>query len=137
MTQLEELWNDGPALREILSDTMYAQKLYYAGPCFSGLDSNGTWLGAFGAYPFWKGVAELWMILDCKFQKHAKSFHKLFLNRLDLFPDMYGYHRMQTVVACEDPRAIRWIESMGFIREGKMIAYGPGREDYFRYAKVR
>lgn len=48
-----------------------------------------------------------------------------------------GYHRIQTVVAADMPPAIRWVRRLGFAFEGPLVAYGPDRRDYLRFATFR
>lgn len=134
---IDEFYNDAKALEELLRQRPeYPQLLYHAGPAFSGFDWHGTYLGSFGMGKYWDGVGKLWLILDKKVSKHPKAFHRLFRDRMDLWYSMYNLVRLFTDVSAHDPRAIRWIESFGFEREGLQKSYGPNHEDYFLYARV-
>lgn len=44
--------------------------------------------------------------------------------------------RIETAVDCDFPAAIRWVEMLGFEREGKMRAWSPDRRDCYLYAQV-
>lgn len=134
---IEEFYSDEKALKELLRQRPeYPQLLFHGGPAFSGFEFDGTYLGSFGMVRYWEKVGKLWLILDKKVEKHKKTFHRLFKNRLDLWVSMYGMVRLCTDVSASDARAIRWIESFGFEREGLQKSYGPNLEDYFLYAKV-
>lgn len=133
-----EFHNDGPAMKELLKQKPeYPHLLFHAGPAFSGFDERGEYFGSLGMCMFWDGVGKLWLILDKRISGFRKSFHKLIKSRVELWFEMYHMRRICTDVAVGDPRAIRWIESLGFEREGLQKSYGPNGEDYFLYAMVR
>lgn len=46
-----------------------------------------------------------------------------------------GFFRIEARAEATHARAISWLEHLGFAYEGTLRQYGPGREDYYLYAR--
>jgi RimJ/RimL family protein N-acetyltransferase len=46
-------------------------------------------------------------------------------------------YRVQATIKEHDQTSIRWIEKLGFVREGLMMKFGPNQENQFMYARVK
>lgn len=96
-------------------------------------------IAAGGVVPIWPGVGIAWAMIarDIPQQciKYTFSLYREWLKRL---MERYNLHRVQADVKTDDfEKGHRFVKHLGFKHEGKMIAYGPDREDHERYAFVR
>jgi hypothetical protein len=98
---------------------------------------DGKPMTCFGVVPLWKGVGEIWMIPD-KFMlsKFKTKFHKGAFKFMLTTAKQLKLHRIQCTVKSNNTRAIKWIESMKFLKEGIVKQYGPDKEDYIMYARL-
>jgi hypothetical protein len=53
------------------------------------------------------------------------------------FLDSLDFPRIETPIFTDTPLSIRWIELLGFLREGLMRAYTPDGRDACLYARIR
>ena len=90
----------------------------------------------FGIYPLWKGVAEAWMLPSKELSDIKLQFHKSALRFFRYAPAKLKLHRLQTYVRSTNYRAIRWMESCYFKREGLLRNYGPDIKDYYAYGRL-
>jgi hypothetical protein len=107
-----------------------------SGPCCTVTDLEGKIVFCGGAHHKWKGCGEIWG----DFSPLARVYpHTLWMVRfmLDQLRYVYGYVRLQCSVDVQWETAVRFIEKLGFKREGVMEAYGPGGMDHALYALVR
>jgi len=84
----------------------------------------------------WKGIGEVWSIPSVHVPKYPKSVYKeamIFINESIEALDLY---RLHTTIREEDTTAIRWIEKLGFQREGLMRQFGPWKENHYMYARI-
>ena len=103
---------------------------------FSMIDS-GHLIVAGGIYPVWDGLGEAWMIPSDKIEEYKLSIVRHLRRHIDKIVDEDGLRRLQAAVRSDFPAAHRFIEFLGFRREGLMRSYGPGGDDYFMYARVK
>lgn len=116
-------------------DLAYWQRLESAGPCVS-IRISGDLVAAGGIGILWQGVGEGWMLTTEKILTHRLAFHRTVLKVIDMESARYGLRRIQATVLVGFTRAIRYIEALGFAREGVLRKYGPNGSDYYLYAKV-
>ena len=64
------------------------------------------------------------------------QFHKSALRFFRYAPAKLKLHRLQTYVRSTNYRAIRWMESCYFKREGLLRNYGPDIKDYYAYGRL-
>jgi RimJ/RimL family protein N-acetyltransferase len=117
----------------------YREYLDYAaenGYAYAILD-NGRPVLCFGVSPQWYGVAELWMIPDVNLLKQYRfKFHKGAIKFLKMISEELNLHRIHVTVSTKNPRAIKWIESISFKREGLLKKYTFDKEDMIMYSKL-
>jgi hypothetical protein len=94
---------------------------------------EGEVVGAAGVVRLWHGVGEAWTLFTELMHKYPLFIHKnaLRLIRETIISDMY--HRIQSTVCLRDPRAVRWIERLGFQKESIMQRFGADGSDYGMY----
>jgi len=88
-------------------------------------------IAVFGTVNIWHGVEEAWFLLEEQFRKYPylmTRMGKLFI-RLKFQDD--SLHRLQITVRCDDNRAVKWAECLGFQTEGVMRKYGPDGADFY------
>lgn len=85
----------------------------------------------------WKGIGDIWIIPSVHVNKYMKSVYKNALALIEDVTDKLGLWRIQATIKEDDPVAIRWIEHLGFEREGLMRKFGPKQENQYLYARVK
>jgi hypothetical protein len=88
-----------------------------------------------GVMMVWEGVAEIWTLESELIHKHPLAFHKFMKKWMGIFFKKHNLVRMQATVDAGYDNYIKWIESLGFVREGLMKKFHAGR-DYYLFAKV-
>ena len=90
-----------------------------------------------GVIPYWKGVGEAWIVCDACVKHYIRELYfytKLYLDRI---VDRYKLHRVQSSVMVDYQPGHRFLERMGFRREGLMRQYDWQGKDYYLYARIR
>jgi RimJ/RimL family protein N-acetyltransferase len=139
--------------REFLQDMdlVYANSRSYAENVLS-LDSSERWshmwgysesnrpLFAWGAVPYWPGVAEIWMAVDSRLQRRY-GYMRPILNeirdQMRILERDWGYHRLFGQYEVAQTQSAKLARILGFEREGILRKYGSGGEDYVICARVR
>lgn len=83
----------------------------------------------------WQGMGSVWTVNGKLVKKYPITFHKLIRRWLECYQNTYGLNRIQALVDPMNYTNVRWIEALGFKREGIMKKYYNGK-DYCLYAKV-
>jgi hypothetical protein len=126
--------NTVPLVGDMVS---YGRHLAAQGPAWSVFDSDGKFLGAGGLGFYWRGVAEGWLILSRATDRFPVSLHKIVRTMIDRAFATHNLKRLQVSVPISATRSVRWIERLGFQREGEMRCYGPDGSDFRLYSIVR
>jgi RimJ/RimL family protein N-acetyltransferase len=98
---------------------------------------NGHLLGSGGIFPIWDGLGEAWVIPSELVQKHKKMFVKLIRENMARMTDEFQFRRLQATARADAPKSRRFLEFLGFEREGLLKAYGPDGADHVLFAKIR
>ena len=99
---------------------------------------NGRPVLCFGVSPQWYGVAELWMIPDRNLvSKNKIRFHRGAMRFMDFIMEELNLHRIHVTVLSSNIKAIKWIESISFVREGVLKKYTFYAKDMIMYSKIR
>jgi hypothetical protein len=87
-----------------------------------------------GVIQLWEGMGEAWFALADEMDLPVFTICKAIKEYLD---GLIGapYKRLQATVKCSDEKAIRFIEWLGFEREGLLRSYGVDGDDYYIYAR--
>lgn len=100
------------------------------------LMDNGHLVVSGGIYPIWDGMAEAWLIPSDEMPRYKLKMIKILREHIDLITAEDGLRRLQATVRADYPVALRFIEFMGFKKEGLMKNFGPDGTDHFMYARV-
>jgi len=114
----------------------YMDQLSISGESFSVLEDNYKPMLCWGIVPYWKGVAELWMIPNICLPKYKFKFHKTALKFLEHAAERYKLHRMQVSVHSLNIISCKWIEKCLFLKEGILKNYGQDKKDWILYARL-
>jgi hypothetical protein len=106
------------------------------GPCFSGVE-DGKVLGSAGIMLMWPGVGEAWVLFSKDVVNIKKFVYTTITDYLITLVCDLDLRRVQAHCSSELPLAIKFLEQMGFEREGLMRKYGTDGSDHFLYAMVR
>jgi RimJ/RimL family protein N-acetyltransferase len=96
----------------------------------------GQPVACFGYSVIWTGVAEMWLYVDEKARKYGKTITRAGLVFSDYATISANLHRLQISVECDDERAVRWGQALGFEIEGRMRRFGPNQADFFIMSKI-
>lgn len=119
-------------LRFGAAPTPAALKSYIdAGLALAAVD-QGEVLAIVGYREIWPGRAVAWGLLGetigARMVPIVRGIHRFFRS--------CPLQRVEAEIAVEHEQAVRWIELLGFEREGVMRAYWQGK-DFYLYARVR
>lgn len=90
----------------------------------------------FGIETKWPGCAEVWMLPGVHIGNIPLALGKGSRRLFNQLAAILHARRLQIVVNCNRPKAIRYAEFCGFKSEGRMAAFGPEGDDYFMYARL-
>lgn len=100
------------------------------GPAFTGYDpETRDVVFCCGVQKIFNHSGEAWVVLQDK--SYIGSFRKV---KEILFFLLGIFSRIQAVVDKNTPESIRFVEHLGFEREGELRRYGPHGEDMIMYA---
>lgn len=112
-------------------------KLEMDGPGFTGRLPDGRVLGCAGMQSVAPWVADFWLIPSGLIPEYPLAFHKTVLAKFKELLASSTARRIQGVVDPKFPERTRWIERLGFVKEGTMRAFGPDGQDMDLYAMIR
>ena len=107
-----------------------------AGVAFTGI-GDGKIYGMFGAFEYWPGFSEAWLIPSRHLSKKTVTFHRAALKFFDLYCAKMETKRLQIVVHSQNVQAVRWAERCYFTHEGTLRKYGPDHCDYEIFARIK
>lgn len=119
-------------LAPLLDEPGYAATLIEAGPAFAGLADNFV-VACAGVVRLSAHRGHGWALIGQAAPRHFAGIHRAvagFLDGLDL-------RRVETAVDSDFAAGHRWVRMLGFVREGRMRAYGLDGRDADLYARVR
>tara|TARA_R100001086_G_scaffold88542_1_gene43370 strand:- start:583 stop:1080 length:498 start_codon:yes stop_codon:yes gene_type:complete len=129
--------HDKKHLKEMPNYSQYLDFAAENGYGYAVLDGGKPML-CFGVSPQWYGVAELWMIPDTKLvSKNRIKFHRGAKKFMELIMEELNLHRIHVTVLSSNIKAIKWIESISFQREGVLRKYTFDKKDMIIYSKMR
>lgn len=103
-------------------------------PATSVLEDDGKPIACFGITPLWNGVVVVWGVFESGIERYGMTLYRYSKSFLDSL--MKDYSRVQCEVLATNSKAINFIETFGFEKEGLLRNYGPNKEDFFMYARV-
>lgn len=93
-------------------------------------------VGVVGVTPYWRGVGEVWTLLSDRVREAPIGFHRAMTQLLDELCTSGPFHRVHSYVRCDFDTGVRWIMSLGFWYEGRLVKFGEDRSDHFLFARV-
>lgn len=95
-------------------------------------------VGSVGIHKVFDGVGILWGVVDKNIPENFKfKVARICRRVLYLQMEKYNFHRVQADIQCDIDVCHKFVKMLGLKSEGLMKAFGPGKEDYTRYALVR
>ena len=110
---------------------------FQQGPVWAGVTEGGALVGCSGLSFLWPGVAMGWAIFDPPaLRNYRLTVIRTYRAWIPELMRQHGIQRLHTHVY-DDQVLIRWIEVLGFKREGLMRKYGPGGQDCWMCSIIR
>lgn len=106
------------------------------GQSFSLLDNNNLVIAMGGIVAKWPGVGIAWIAAQEELNPYRFIFAKNVKKELNRIAFEVGYHRIETTVRTDFPEAVKFIEWLGFDKEGLLKQGLPGKVDCYSYAKL-
>lgn len=113
-------------------DKTYAPALIAAGPCFTAI-KDGIILGCAGLSKQWDNRAIAWALLSANLGREFVRIHRA-VERYLLIAD---FKRIEAFVDANFAEGHRWMQMLGFEREGYMRSFSPSGNDAVLYARIR
>jgi len=113
-------------------DKNYGPALQASGPCFTAID-DGQVLICAGAARQWDNRAIAWSLISAHAGRQFVRIHKA----VTRFLETTDFNRIEAFVDADFEQAHRWIEMLGFQREGYMRQFTPDGRDSFLYARLK
>jgi len=111
-------------------------EVYEHGAGYSVFDNSGLIFCA-GVIPYWKGVGEAWILCDVRVKHYIRELYFYTELYLDKIIDRYKLWRVQSSVMADYYAGHRFLERMGFKKEGLMRKYDWQGKDYYLYARIK
>jgi hypothetical protein len=89
-----------------------------------------------GVILFWDGVGEAFTIMCEDIKKYGLSLYKAYKVNINTIFKALKLRRLQATVAVELDEGVRFIERLGFKREGIMRKWTPDGKDVYMYSLV-
>lgn len=113
-------------------DKSYAPLLISAGPCFTAI-KDGIVLGCAGLTKQWDNRAIAWALLSANLGREFIRIHRA-VERYLLIAD---FKRIEAFVDANFAEGHRWMQMLGFEREGYMRSFSPSGNDAVLYARIK
>tara|TARA_Y100000310_G_scaffold74344_1_gene70458 strand:- start:218 stop:667 length:450 start_codon:yes stop_codon:yes gene_type:complete len=106
-----------------------------AGHAFSLL-TKGHLIAAGGIFPIWDGFGEAWFIPSNLIKAHKRQVIEQLREHVERLSREDGYRRLQATARTDFAVGQRFLEFLGFEREGRLRKYGPDGADHYLYARL-
>lgn len=115
--------------------TQAGPAMHAAGPCWTA-ELQGEVIGCAGFLLHWRGRAGTWCVIGVDIPRHCwVALHQTVITRLRQLPAL-GVRRVEAESQVGFLPGARWLEMLGFEREGIARAYGPNGADFIRWARI-
>ena len=85
----------------------------------------------------WPGYGVAWALLAPAARDHAVFVHRHFYKAIKFYLNDLKLRRLEANVCESTPKAIAWIERLGFIEESTMPGYGPQGETFRKFVILK
>lgn len=109
---------------------------YLKGPAYSVFDGDSL-VFCGGVVIQWDGVGECWLICNNTIKKYMREVCFYSDNYLERIIIDSHLHRVQATVPARWSKGLRFLERLGFYREGLLRKYSADKEDYYMYSRIR
>ena len=109
----------------------YAQ----SGQAYTGI-GDGKVYCMFGAYEYWPGVSEAWLIPSRDLSEKTMTFHRAALKFFSHYMKSTRTRRLQITVSTLNVQAVKWTERCYFTHEGTLRKFGIEGADYEMFARI-
>ena len=107
------------------------------GPAVTLLNDTMEPIACAGVLVMWEGLGEFWMIPSRYVPKYPKTVWKEAKDFVNGSIAKFNLHRVQATVREADETATRWIERLGFQKEGVLRCFGANGENHVMYSRVK
>ena len=127
-----------PGLVGIDIDRAYEEipKYNEAGPAFSAFTDDWLLIVIAGVGILWEGVGVAWSLPSIYVDDYKVGFYKAIKEYLDKVIESNNLHRVQCYVHKDYMISQKYVEHLGFEREGLLKQYGSDKADYYIYARL-
>ena len=127
-----------PGLVGMDIDQAYKQIPIYneAGPVFSAFTDDWLLIVIAGVGIIWEGVGVAWSLPSIYVDDYKVGFLKAIKSCLDKIIESNNLHRVQCYVHKDYVISQKYVEHLGFEREGLLRKYGSDKADYYIYARL-
>ena len=101
------------------------------------VQKDGEILAITGLVIIHPGMAEIWSFTGKAIDKYKILFAQASIMVVDFWIRKYNLHRLQANTHVEHATSIKWLEWLGFEREGLMRKFGASAENFYLYARIR
>lgn len=112
------------------------RETYLKGPAYSVFDGDSL-VFCGGVVIQWDRVGECWIICNNTIKKYIREICFYSDNYLERIIIDSHLHRVQATVPARWIQGVRFLERLGFHREGTLRKYSSAGEDYYMYSRVR
>ena len=105
---------------------------------FSGVENGDVYVCS-GILPVWTGRWILWGAVSNKTgPRQMLWIHRRALEWLDGLQQSSPkeFRRIEATARMDEPQAIKWLEMLGFWREGVLLCYDAAGNDHIQYARI-
>lgn len=112
-----------------------ASSWHTAGPAYT-LMVDGKIMGSAGLVIIDDKKAEAWLMFSMRFYKHKTLALRILIKEFKKLIAEHKFTRVQAVVPTTFFKGQRFVEWLGFQKEGVLRKYGPENEDMIMYSKI-
>ena len=119
----------------VWSDRVGTARGVVASKCAWSAVDGDVLLGCAGIMRLWPGLGYAWALLTPAGRQRPLVVTRLVRQGLAEAMQREKYHRVQADAIKKHKEACRWLEVLGFTKEGIMRRYGADGEDFVRYVR--
>lgn len=112
-------------------------KIWAASQVAGTLEVDGIVVACAGVYTDQFGQASAWVLTSNMVEEYMFTFYKYVKRLMNVPFERLSAVRMQTMVLCENEQSCRFVERLGFAKEGKMCKCLHNGLDRYIYARVK
>lgn len=110
----------------------YGIQLQAAGPAFTAFAGTEV-VGCAGIIPLWTGRAQVWSLMSDLVRLYPIPIHRA----VKRYIEQYDVTRLECTVDPRSPRAVAWVQRLGFTYEGTLRKYTPIGTDMDLYVRIK